>query len=119
LPLYEYQCASCGQSVEKRHGFDDKMTDKCEHCGGELKRTFSATGIVFKGSGFYVTDSRKASGSSGSTSSSGSAGSTSSAEKKPDSTSSESKTEAKSDSAAAETKSDSAKPETKKSDTAA
>lgn len=71
MPLYEYQCAACGTSVEKRHGFDEAMTDVCAQCGGELKRTFSAAGIVFKGSGFYVTDSRKSSGgASGSTKSS-------------------------------------------------
>jgi putative FmdB family regulatory protein len=66
VPLYEYQCASCGQTVDKRHGFDDPMTDPCEYCGGELKRSFSVAGIVFKGSGFYVTDSRKSAGSSNS-----------------------------------------------------
>jgi predicted nucleic acid-binding Zn ribbon protein len=82
------------------------MTDRCEHCGGELKRTFSATGIVFKGSGFYVTDSRKPSTTGSST-------------KKSDSGTSESKSETSSDAAKTETKSDSAKTETTKSDTAA
>ncbi len=100
MPLYEYQCESCGQAVDKRHGFDESMADRCEHCGGKLKRTFSPAGIVFKGSGFYVTDSRKSSGSSGA-----------SAEKKPESTSASS--ESKSEPAAAsETKSET-KPETK------
>lgn len=43
-----------------RHGFDEKNTEACPACGGELARRFSPAGIVFKGSGFYVTDSRKA-----------------------------------------------------------
>ena len=110
MPIYEYQCAGCGQSVDKRHGFDEKMTDACEACGGELKRTFSAAGIVFKGSGFYVTDSRKSSGPNGSSSASSS--SSSGSENKTES-SSESKSETKS-----ETKAES-KTESKKSDAAA
>jgi putative FmdB family regulatory protein len=62
LPIYEYECRSCGKSVDIRHGFKEKVEQKCAECGGELARRFHAAGIVFKGSGFYVTDSRKSSG---------------------------------------------------------
>ena len=60
MPLYEYQCRACEKVTDVRHGFDEKNTQMCPACGGELARRFSPTGIVFKGSGFYVTDSRKA-----------------------------------------------------------
>jgi putative FmdB family regulatory protein len=59
MPLYEYQCRNCGAVVDVRHGFDETHKDPCATCGGEMARRYSPTGIVFKGSGFYVTDSRK------------------------------------------------------------
>ncbi len=62
MPLYDYQCRSCKQIKEVRHGFKETFTDPCASCGGEMQRLFSAAPIVFKGSGFYVTDSRKSSG---------------------------------------------------------
>lgn len=115
MPLYEYECASCGQAVDKRHGFDETNTDKCEHCGGDLKRRFSATGIVFKGSGFYVTDSRAKSSASSPSSSS-----TTTPEKKTEPASTESKSESTSDAPKAEpAKSETSKAEAKKSDAAA
>ena len=58
MPLYEYGCPSCGQVSDIRHGFDEKPEVRCERCGTPLVRRFSAAPIVFKGSGFYVTDSR-------------------------------------------------------------
>lgn len=61
MPLYEYGCPACGQVTDIRHGFDEKPDVKCERCGTALVRRFSAAPIVFKGSGFYVTDSRKSS----------------------------------------------------------
>jgi putative FmdB family regulatory protein len=60
MPLYEYACRSCGKTAEVRHGFKETFEDKCEACGGEMARVYSPAGIVFKGSGFYLTDSRKA-----------------------------------------------------------
>ncbi|HXF32929.1 MAG TPA: FmdB family zinc ribbon protein [Candidatus Acidoferrales bacterium] len=115
LPLYEYECASCGQAVDKRHGFDETNTDKCEHCGGDLKRRFSATGIVFKGSGFYVTDSRAKASSNASSSTSGKKTETASTQAK-----SESPSDSKSDAPKAEpAKSETATSEAKKSDAAA
>jgi putative FmdB family regulatory protein len=60
LPLYEYQCRSCQKTADIRHGFKETFDGKCEACGGEMARVYSPAGIVFKGSGFYLTDSRKA-----------------------------------------------------------
>ncbi|MDQ2858831.1 MAG: FmdB family transcriptional regulator [Candidatus Eremiobacteraeota bacterium] len=64
LPIYEYQCVDCGTVTDIKHAFKEPMNDVCAKCGGALKRLFHAAGIVFKGSGFYVTDSRKSSTSS-------------------------------------------------------
>jgi putative FmdB family regulatory protein len=60
LPLYEYQCRACRKTAEVRHGFKETFEGKCENCGGEMARVFTPAGIVFKGSGFYLTDSRSA-----------------------------------------------------------
>ena len=60
MPLYEYQCRTCKKTAEVRHGFKETFDDPCAECGGEMARVFSPAGIVFKGSGFYLTDSRKA-----------------------------------------------------------
>ncbi len=61
MPIYEYECANCGSVVDIKHGFKETTEDVCRACGGALKRLFRPAGIVFKGSGFYVTDSRKSS----------------------------------------------------------
>jgi len=58
LPRYEYKCKKCDESFEVTHGIDDKV-ETCEKCGGEVRRVFHPLGIVFKGSGFYATDSKK------------------------------------------------------------
>ncbi len=63
MPLYDYRCASCGHVAEVRHGFNDTHDAPCEKCGGAMSRVFNPAPVVFKGSGFYVTDSRG--GSSG------------------------------------------------------
>lgn len=62
MPIYEYQCASCGAVTDIKHGFKETTSEACPQCGGALKRLFNPAGIVFKGSGFYVTDSRKPEG---------------------------------------------------------
>jgi putative FmdB family regulatory protein len=62
--LYEYGCPKCGHVADVRHGFDDKPEVACEKCGAAMTRRFSAAPIVFKGSGFYVTDSRGSNGGS-------------------------------------------------------
>ena len=61
MPLYEYKCRRCGTAREVRHGFNENFAEPCVECGGEMARVFTPAGIVFKGSGFYVTDSRKSS----------------------------------------------------------
>ncbi|GAC1442665.1 MAG: zinc ribbon domain-containing protein [Vulcanimicrobiaceae bacterium] len=60
MPIYEYQCAACGAVTDIKHGFKETANEPCGACGsGDLKRLFNPASIVFKGSGFYVTDSRK------------------------------------------------------------
>ena len=59
MPIYEYQCEKCQTVTDIRHGFKETTDEQCPQCGGNLKRLFRPAGIVFKGSGFYVTDSRK------------------------------------------------------------
>jgi putative FmdB family regulatory protein len=56
LPLYEYQCAQCGDRIEKIQKFSDPPLTKCQECGGPLERLLSTPAIQFKGSGWYVTD---------------------------------------------------------------
>jgi putative FmdB family regulatory protein len=58
MPTYEYVCQSCGTHVEVYQRFSDEPLTKCGACGGPLRKVFHPAGILFKGSGFYVTDSR-------------------------------------------------------------
>ena len=78
MPLYDYQCNKCGHVVEVRHGFDETYGEACPSCGGTLQRVFNPAPIVFKGSGFYVTDSRKKESGSKDSASKDSSGSASS-----------------------------------------
>ena len=64
MPTYEYECQSCHQRVEAVQKFSDPDLTVCANCGGELRKVFSAVGIVFKGSGFYKNDSRSSHGAS-------------------------------------------------------
>lgn len=64
MPLYDYACTKCGRVTEVRHGFDETNERPCESCGAPLRRVFNPAPVLFKGSGFYVTDSRGASSSS-------------------------------------------------------
>ena len=64
MPLYDYKCTQCGKIREIRHGFDESHDESCPACGAALRRVFNPAPIVFKGSGFYVNDSRR--GSAGS-----------------------------------------------------
>jgi putative FmdB family regulatory protein len=59
VPTYQYTCTECGEPVEAVQKFSDPPLTVCENCGGRLRKVFSPVGIVFKGSGFYRTDSRK------------------------------------------------------------
>jgi putative FmdB family regulatory protein len=63
MPLYDYACTKCGHTVEVRHGFDETHDAPCTVCGAPVRRVFNAAPVLFKGSGFYVTDSRRSSGS--------------------------------------------------------
>ncbi len=63
MPTYEYVCKSCGEHMEVFQSFKDKPLKKHPECGGELQKRFHASGIVFKGSGFYATDSKAAASS--------------------------------------------------------
>ena len=59
MPTYEYACAKCGHQFEVVQSFSDAPISQCPECQGEVKKIFSNVGVVFKGSGFYKTDSRK------------------------------------------------------------
>ncbi len=63
MPTYQYTCTDCGEPVEAVQKFTDAPLTVCAACGGRLRKVFSPVGIVFKGSGFYRTDSRNGSGS--------------------------------------------------------
>ena len=65
MPTYQYACTECGHSFEQFQSFSEDALTVCPECNGRLRKLFNAVGVVFKGSGFYRTDSR--SGSSGST----------------------------------------------------
>ena len=99
MPTYQYACTACGHQLEAVQSFADDPLSECPACEGRLRKLYSAVGIVFKGSGFYRTDSRNGSKAGGPGKPSDS---------KPESTSetkSESKSESKSDSKS-ETKSE-------------
>jgi putative FmdB family regulatory protein len=80
VPTYQYVCTECGDQVEAVQKFTDDPLSVHDTCGGRLRKVFSPVGIVFKGSGFYRTDSRK--GSSASTAASSSDSSSSAGDKK-------------------------------------
>jgi putative FmdB family regulatory protein len=61
VPTYQYTCTECGEPLEAVQKFSDAPLTVCPACGGRLRKVFSAVGIVFKGSGFYRTDSRNGS----------------------------------------------------------
>jgi|SRR5215211_7306640 putative FmdB family regulatory protein len=58
MPTYEYACTECGNRTEVVQSISDAPLTTCAVCGGRLRKVFSPVGIVFKGSGFYRTDSR-------------------------------------------------------------
>ena len=64
MPTYQYQCTACGNGLEAVQKFTDDALTECPECNGRLRKVFSAVGVVFKGSGFYRTDSRSSSSSS-------------------------------------------------------
>ena len=58
MPTYEYACTECGEHIEVVQSMSDAPLTTCATCGGRLRKVFSPIGVVFKGSGFYRTDSR-------------------------------------------------------------
>ena len=59
MPTYQYACRECGHAFEQFQSFSDDALTECPECAGRLRKLFNAVGVVFKGSGFYRTDSRK------------------------------------------------------------
>ena len=83
MPTYQYACTECGHAFEQVQSFSDDALSECPQCEGRLRKIFNAVGVVFKGSGFYRTDSRN--------------GGKSGASSKPADSKSESKSETKSE----------------------
>ena len=75
MPTYQYRCTECGGELEAVQKFTDDPLTVHDDCGGRLRKVFSPVGIVFKGSGFYRTDSRKGSTASEPASASSASGS--------------------------------------------
>ena len=65
MPTYQYACTECGHHLEAVQSFSDAPLTQCPQCDGRLRKLFNSVGIVFKGSGFYRTDSRTGSSASG------------------------------------------------------
>jgi putative FmdB family regulatory protein len=65
MPLYEYQCESCGHRFEKIRKFSDPPLEKCPVCGGPVRKLLSSPAIKFKGTGWYITDYAKKSSTEG------------------------------------------------------
>jgi putative FmdB family regulatory protein len=63
MPIYEYQCEECGVRFERLQSMSAPTETTCPECGGRVHRVISSVGVIFKGSGFYVTDNRKSSSS--------------------------------------------------------
>lgn len=58
MPVYTYECQECGVRFNAKQSFTDDPIDVCPECGGHTQKVIGPVGVVFKGSGFYVTDSR-------------------------------------------------------------
>ena len=97
MPTYQYACTACDHRFEAVQSFSDAALTECPVCDGKLRKVFSSVGIVFKGSGFYRTDSRSGSSTVSSSSSSDGAGSSA----KPDSGSGSAKSDSGSSSTSA------------------
>ncbi|WP_219459932.1 FmdB family zinc ribbon protein [Nonomuraea rhizosphaerae] len=91
MPTYQYACNDCGEQLEVVQKFTDDALTVCPNCQGNLRKVFSAVGIVFKGSGFYRTDNRSSSNGKSSSDIKTSSDSKSSDSKSSDSKPSESK----------------------------
>ncbi len=67
MPTYEYECRDCGRRFDRVQSFNDEPIRICPHCGGTTRRVIHASGVIFKGSGWYINDSRKPDTKSGAT----------------------------------------------------
>lgn len=95
MPTYAYACKDCGHQFDAVQSFSDDALTECPQCQGALRKLFNSVGVVFKGSGFYRTDSRSgASSSNGAATSSSSSSSTGGASESSSSSSSSSSTTA-------------------------
>jgi putative FmdB family regulatory protein len=65
MPTYEYQCTACQNRFERFQKFADPPVSECPECGSAVRKVLFAAGVVFKGSGWYITDSRKSTPSEG------------------------------------------------------
>jgi putative FmdB family regulatory protein len=65
MPIYEYECTNCGVHFERHQRISDDPIRICPECAGHVRRVLQPVGVIFKGSGFYVTDNRRISGGSG------------------------------------------------------
>ncbi len=65
MPIYQYECSICHCKFEKKQRFDDDPVVNCPKCRGQVHRVFNPVPIIFKGSGFYITDNRKDTNESG------------------------------------------------------
>ena len=63
MPTYQYACTECDHAFEQFQSFSEDSLTVCPRCDGKLRKVFNAVGVVFKGSGFYRTDSRNGSSS--------------------------------------------------------
>ena len=79
MPTYQYACTECGHAFEQFQSFTDDALTVCPECSGRLRKVFNAVGVVFKGSGFYRTDSRSGNGAGSSSTTSSTSSSTSTA----------------------------------------
>ncbi len=61
MPTYEYECTKCRRHFERHQRITDAPIETCPECGGQVRRVFYPVGVIFKGSGFYVTDNRRGS----------------------------------------------------------
>ncbi len=60
MPVYEYECESCGTRFERFQSIHDEPVRQCPECSGLVRKIYHPAGIIFKGSGWYITDSRQA-----------------------------------------------------------
>ena len=63
MPMYRYVCENCGYEKVVMHSMNDSPAITCDKCGSVMRRSIGRVGVIFKGSGFYITDSRKSSSS--------------------------------------------------------